>query len=710
VRLQPATLWILVVSAARNVVGHRIKSLVVGFILMFGAALLVIGTSLLSSVQRSMERTVTASLAGHLQVYSADTEDDLALFGGGAFEGDDIGEIDEFSRIRTPLEAVDNVRAVVPMGLLTARVLTDTPLDEALGELRAAVTAEDWEAVDLLRDQIGFMLRQLRTETENRAEVDQNPASYEPVLEAIDRALSDDFWEEELRDHPRRALQFLDTEIAPQSTASRTIVLRMLGIDPPRFAQHFDRFKIVDGQPIPEGRRGMLISNFIYENRLKNPVAQKFDTIEETLADEETTIAESSVARSNVRQAVDAYQTLLFGLAPGQIEKLEARIREFLGGGPDELKPLVQQFLRVDDSNFQARYEFFYNEIAPLIELYEFEVGDTITLQSFGQSGFTRSANVKIWGVYAFEGLEDLELAGSVTLLDMVTFRQLYGVMTEADREELEAIQENVDLEDVDRDGAEEQLFGGGADGDSGDDGPATPERNDDGNRRADDAFEDIEAELEGPAGATGLANKFEPAQIDRGLARNAAVILEDPERLDQTREAIQRVVDERDLGLEVVDWQTASGLVGQFITVIRLVLYVSIGIVFLVALVIINNSMVMATVERTGEIGTLRAMGAPRWYVSGLFVLETAILGLAAGIVGCALGALAILVAGQVGIPATTDVLEFLFSGAYLYPSVSWWNIGLALALIIGVSALSTLYPARLATRIQPVVAMRRE
>jgi ABC-type lipoprotein release transport system permease subunit len=44
------------------------------------------------------------------------------------------------------------------------------------------------------------------------------------------------------------------------------------------------------------------------------------------------------------------------------------------------------------------------------------------------------------------------------------------------------------------------------------------------------------------------------------------------------------------------------------------------------------------------------------------------------------------------------------------LYPSVSWWNIGLALALIVGVSALSTLYPARLATRIQPVVAMRRE
>lgn len=694
----PATWWILLVSAARNIVGHRVKSLVVGFILMFGAALLVVGTSLLSSVEQSMERTVTASLAGHLQLYSADAEDDLALFGGGALGGNDIGEIEDVSRVREPLESIPNVRAVVPMGLLTARVLTGTPLDEVLGELRDAVDRRDWESVSTLRSQIAFMLRELRSEKKNRARIDRDPESFEQVVADIDRALSEDFWETELRENPRDALQFLDTRIAPESTNSEMIMLRMLGTDPPRFAEHFDRFRILEGERIPEGRRGILISNYIYEHELKNSVAQHLDDIRETLDEEETTIADSSRLQSKVRQAVEAYRTLFFGLSPKRIAAIESRLREFLGGGPEELKPLAQEFLDVDDGNFNRRYEFFYDEIAPLIQLYEFEVGETITLQSFGQSGFTRSANVKVWGVYGFRGLEDLELAGSVTILDLVTFRQLYGVMTEADREELRAIQKEVGLEEVEREGAEEQLFGGESGAD------------DDGDSGASDPFADVEQELAQSTTEQGLGEEYDPAEIDDGLARNAAVILEDPSRIEQTREAIRRVVAEQDLGLAVVDWQSASGLVGQFITVIRLVLYVSILIIFLVALVIINNSMVMATVERTGEIGTLRAMGAPRWYVSVLFVLETTLLGLAAAVVGAAVGSAAILIAGATGIPAGTDVLRFLFSGDYLYPTLRWWNVGLAVALIVGVSVLSTLYPARLATRIQPVVAMREE
>ncbi|MFW6053957.1 MAG: hypothetical protein ACOC9J_04015, partial [Persicimonas sp.] len=65
-----STFRLLVLTAARSVVSHRMKSLIVGFILMFGTALLVVGTSLLDSVEESMQRTVTQSLAGHLQVYS----------------------------------------------------------------------------------------------------------------------------------------------------------------------------------------------------------------------------------------------------------------------------------------------------------------------------------------------------------------------------------------------------------------------------------------------------------------------------------------------------------------------------------------------------------------------------------------------------------------------------------------------------------------
>ena len=117
-----------------------------------------------------------------------------------------------------------------------------------------------------------------------------------------------------------------------------------------------------------------------------------------------------------------------------------------------------------------------------------------------------------------------------------------------------------------------------------------------------------------------------------------------------------------------MTDWQTASGMVGQFITVIRIVLWIAIIIIFLVTLVIINNSMLLATMERVGEIGTIRAIGAGRSFVLAMFLLETTLLGIGSGLLGGATGAGLIHYLGSTGIPAAgKDILIFLFSGPRL-------------------------------------------
>ena len=38
-------------------------------------------------------------------------------------------------------------------------------------------------------------------------------------------------------------------------------------------------------------------------------------------------------------------------------------------------------------------------------------MGDTITLTSFTKSGYLRSINVKVWGIYVIEGLESSDIA-----------------------------------------------------------------------------------------------------------------------------------------------------------------------------------------------------------------------------------------------------------------------------------------------------------
>ena len=62
------------------------------------------------------------------------------------------------------------------------------------------------------------------------------------------------------------------------------------------------------------------------------------------------------------------------------------------------------------------------------------------------------------------------------------------------------------------------------------------------------------------------------------------------------------------------------------------MVLYVAVLIIFVVALVIINNAMVMATLERVREIGTLRAIGAQRRFILAMLVIESLVVGLIFG------------------------------------------------------------------------------
>ena len=223
------------------------------------------------------------------------------------------------------------------------------------------------------------------------------------------------------------------------------------------------------------------------------------------------------------------------------------------------------------------------------------------------------------------------------------------------------------------------------------------------------DEFEAIDLEGQVERLRAEAESGFDQATINDGLALNAAVILEDPSRIDATAELIRATAEREGLRIQVTDWQTASGMVGQFITVIRIVLWIAIIIIFLVTLVIINNSMLLATMERVGEIGTVRAIGASRGFVLTMFLLETLLLGLMSGSLGGAAGAGLIEYLGSTGIPAAgQDVLIFLFAGPRLFPSLGTPQLIFGLGTVLFVSIASTVYPAMIATRVQPIVAMQ--
>ena len=123
-------------------------------------------------------------------------------------------------------------------------------------------------------------------------------------------------------------------------------------------------------------------------------------------------------------------------------------------------------------------------------------------------------------------------------------------------------------------------------------------------------------------------------------------------------------------------------------------------------AFVIVNNSIIVGTLNRTREIGTMRAIGAQRSLIVNLFLAETGITGFFGAVSGTALAVVVILLAGRLGIPAGNDIVTFIFSGPRLYPRVHWAVVTTAPILITIVATLASVYAARHAAKIQPADA----
>ncbi len=110
-------------------------------------------------------------------------------------------------------------------------------------------------------------------------------------------------------------------------------------------------------------------------------------------------------------------------------------------------------------------------------------------------------------------------------------------------------------------------------------------------------------------------------------------------------------------------------------------------------------NTMLMSVLERTREIGVLRALGWRRGQVVGMILREALVLGLLGGVLGTLLGMGLVLALQQ--IPMVGGMLAPRYSPALLLQVAA---IGLTAGVIGG------LYPAWRATRMRPVEALRYE
>lgn len=695
------TLKVIVLIALRNLFASRLKTLIVGGIILFGSLLVVVGTALVDSVDLSMSRSVIGSVAGHIQVYSAKSKDELAVMGSGNMETPDIDPIPDFQALRTTLMAIPNVKAVVPMGLSAAMMAAGNTVDVVLEQLRdlarRKLAGEDVQVeYQSKKDHVRQIVQVLAGDIDNLRRIQDERAINKENMAAIAKARSGEFWADFDRD-PYDALEFLENRIAPVATDADMLFLRYLGTDPQGFAASFDRMKIVEGSSIPRGQRGFLFSKWVYEQQVKLKTALRLDKIADAINKRGKTIAGSDELQRFVKQNVTEVKEIMLQLDGQKVAAFRRLLQAELGSQENEVPKLLSELLRVNDGNFARRYRFFYDKLAPSLQLYRIKIGDMLTIKSFTKSGYVQSVRLKVYGTFAFQGLEDSHISGELNIMDMVSFRELYGSLTPEREHEIAEIKAAAGMKEIARDQAESELFG---------------QKDTAADSAAAGGQDDVEAALRGLAGRQQRQDRatrpYDPRQLEQGDVLNAAVILHDPSQLGRNIKDIEAAGSKAGIPLRAITWQKASGLVGQFVTMIRAVLYISVLIIFAVALVIINNALVMATLERMPEIGTLRAVGAQRRFLLGMLLVESLVVGLLFGSLGALLGAGIVTVIGSVGIPAANDILYFLFSGPRLYPSLSLTNIIISLFIVLSVSAISSIYPALLAMRVSPRQAMQ--
>jgi putative ABC transport system permease protein len=106
-----------------------------------------------------------------------------------------------------------------------------------------------------------------------------------------------------------------------------------------------------------------------------------------------------------------------------------------------------------------------------------------------------------------------------------------------------------------------------------------------------------------------------------------------------------------------------------------------------------VANVMVVSVLERRGEIGLRRALGAARRHVAAQFLAESLVLASCGGVAGLVIGVTA------------TVAMSYLRGWTTLIPADAAWG-GPAIAATVGVVA--GLYPALRAARLAPVDALR--
>lgn len=123
----------------------------------------------------------------------------------------------------------------------------------------------------------------------------------------------------------------------------------------------------------------------------------------------------------------------------------------------------------------------------------------------------------------------------------------------------------------------------------------------------------------------------------DTDGADRVRVLLRRIEDSDRARARLANALRAAGLNVEIRTWKELSSFYGRVKALFDTIFVFIFFIVFVIVIMSVTNTMSMSVMERTREIGTLRALGMTRWHIVKLFSAEAVVLAMLGSVLGLA-------------------------------------------------------------------------
>jgi len=170
----------------------------------------------------------------------------------------------------------------------------------------------------------------------------------------------------------------------------------------------------------------------------------------------------------------------------------------------------------------------------------------------------------------------------------------------------------------------------------------------------------------------------------------------------DRNPETVKQAI-QKDYGYTVQTAKDAQSLLFTFVNILQGIV-AGFAMLALVASVFgIINTQYISVLERTSQIGLMKALGMRRRDIAKLFRYEAAWIGFIGGSLGVGLG----LAVGWAANPVITKSLDLGDSSLLIFV---WWQLAILIVALIIVAISAGWLPARKAARLDPIEALRTE